>query len=80
MTILASNPGVYFTRHKIGKLLWADREDGGGLDGNIDVAIYKIRNKLGRDVILTKKTRGYALNVAFRPGSAIRVDVVNNLE
>lgn len=72
IAILAQKPGHFMKTVRLAHILWADDPNGGPANfRQIDVQISRIRKRLGRDVILTSRSNGYALNVAPRAEYAI---------
>ena len=70
ITVLSERPGHYVSSKELARALWAG-EDKASQRNSIDVQVARIRKRLGRDVIETRKTVGYRL--ALRADTAYKV-------
>lgn len=60
LALLASRPGVVFTRSQLLELVFADAAN----DATVDTYVYYLRRKLGRKVIATVRGIGYRLGTS----------------
>jgi DNA-binding response OmpR family regulator len=60
VTVLSERPGHYVSSGELARALWAG-EDKASQRNSIDVQVARIRKRLGRHVIETRKTVGYRL-------------------
>lgn len=66
VTLLAEKPGHFVTADEIARVLWGWRKKANHRN-SIDVQVARIRKRLGRRVIETRKTLGYRLTLDSQP-------------